>query len=121
MNIVGEVRQFLGGDHAVLKYSESRSSLSIDVVLVPARHRGQGVGGGLIARVLMLADITDRQVFVDARPIGSSGDIALERLVTYYGQFGFQPFDRGLTVVHMCRQPRADAQKLVPLIFQGDR
>lgn len=116
MNISGEIRHFLGGNYAFLKYSECRSSLSIDVVLVPPSHRGQGVGSGLIARILVLADLTARKVFVDARPIGASGEPALERLVTYYKRFGFEEIDRGLTVVHMCRHPRKDTEKIVVLI-----
>ena len=108
MNVTGELRYYLGGEYATLRYTETRSSMSIDIVLVPAPHRGQGIGSGLIARVLLLADLTQRPVFVDARPIGTSGEAALERLVTYYQSFGFEETGRGLTVVHMRRPAAAD-------------
>lgn len=105
MNIVGELRYYLGGDYATLRFSESATSMSIDIVLVPAIHRSRGVGTELIHQVLHLADCTAREVHVAARPIGVSGAAALERLVAYYRRFGFEETDRGVSVVYM-RRPR---------------
>jgi GNAT superfamily N-acetyltransferase len=121
MNVTGELRYYLGGEYATLRYSESRSSLSIDIVLVPGPHRGQGVGSALIARVLLLADLTRRPVFVDARPIGTSSEAALHRLVAYYQRFGFVETGQGLTVVHMRRPVPAASSVVTELALQALR
>ena len=118
MNVTGEMRHRLGDDCATLKYSESRSSISIDIVLVPGAHRGQGVGAALISRVLLLADCSRRPVFVDARPIGASGETALQRLVSYYERFGFEVMSRGLTVVHMRRPPPDNVMTTIPPLIE---
>lgn len=94
-------------DYAYLKYSETKSSLSIDIVSVPVAHRGRGIGGALIGHVLLIADGMRKDVYVSARPLGSYSDIKLELLIAYYGRFGFQVLDRGLTVAYMCRKFRA--------------
>ncbi len=109
MNIIGEVKWYLGDDHAYLKYSESGSSFSIDIVLVPPAHRGQGIGSQLVERVLRLADDLNKEVYVTARPIGSFSDQALERLIHYYERFGFELQDRGLTAGYMRRARRSQA------------
>lgn len=106
MNIIGELRWYLGEkDYAYLKYSETKTSLSIDIVSVPASHRRQGIGGTLIRHVLLTADATQKDVYVSARPLGSFSEENLELLISYYGRFGFQVADRGLTVAYMCRKP----------------
>ena len=105
MNLVGELCYHLGDGCARLRFSESRTSLSIDTVLVPSTHRGLGIGSALIARVLLLADATGRAVHVSARPLGNASEETLLRLVTFYERFGFVEHDRGLTVVHLRRQP----------------
>lgn len=107
MNITGEIRYFLGdGDYAHLKFAESKTSLSIDLVMVPAAHRNKGVGAMLIQRVLLLADSMGKNIFVSARPIGNNSEERLDRLVKYYSRFGFEVTDRGLTVVYMARKAR---------------
>lgn len=106
MNIRGELRYYIDGDHARMTYSEGPNSLSIDTILVPSIHRGRKVGTKLVERVLMLADAQRKDVYLSARPIGSSGEEALERLVRFYQRFDFEETDRGLTVVHMRRLRR---------------
>lgn len=111
MNLVGEVKWFLGDDYAYLKYAESGSSFSIDIVLVPPAHRGQGIGSQLVARVLCLADGLGKDVYVTARPIGSYSDDALERLIRYYERFGFELQDRGFSAGYMRRlRPASNAR-----------
>jgi len=105
MNIVGEIKHYLGDDYAILKFSESRTSFSIDIVSVPAAYRNRGIGTLLIRHVLSLADAMQKDVMVSARPIGTSNEETLQRLVRYYERFGFREFDRGLTVVYMRRRP----------------
>lgn len=103
-SLTGEFKYDLGdGTHATLRYSESATALSLDVVLVPAAHRARGVGTALIHRVLCLADCTGRDVLVVARPIGALNAIALARLVSYYQRFGFVEIDRGVSSVRMRR------------------
>ncbi|MHB1342751.1 MAG: hypothetical protein ACYCX3_00100 [Thermoleophilia bacterium] len=106
MNIVGEMRSYLGEDYAILKFSESRESFSIDIVSVPFAHRGQGIGAELITHILQLADIAGKSVHVAARPIGNYDEDKLQRLVVYYGRFGFEQIDRGISVSYMQRRPR---------------
>lgn len=89
----------------MLRYSESRDALSLDLVLVPGRFRRLGVGSLLIRRLLVLADALGKPVLTTARPIGGYSAEALERLVRYYASFGFHPQHRGLTAVHMRRLP----------------
>lgn len=105
MNIVGELRWYLGEkDYAYLKYSETKTSLSIDIVNVPLTHRRQGIGGVLIDHVLLMADCMQKDVYISARPLGSLSEGRLEQLIAYYGRFGFEVFDRGLTVAYMRRK-----------------
>lgn len=112
MNIIGELRWYLGEkDYAYLKYSETKTSLSIDIVSVPASHRRQGIGGALIGHVLLMADCMQKDVYLSARPLGSFSEENLELLISYYGRFGFQVSDRGLTVAYMCRKPSGCMQE----------
>lgn len=105
MNITGEIRSYLGnGDYAQLKFSETKTSFSIDIVMVPASHRKQGIGTTLINRILMLADSMGKDVYVSARPIGTSSEGSLQRLITYYMRFGFELVDTGLTTAFMLRK-----------------
>jgi len=105
VNITGEIRYWLGsGNYAQMKFSESKTSFSIDIVLVPSAHRSGGIGTLMIERILLLADALGKDVFVSARPIGTSSKEALERLVDYYRRFGFRVADQGLTVVYMERR-----------------
>ncbi len=104
MNIVGEMRWFLGDDYAQMKYSESGGSFSIDLVMVPASYRSRGIGTNLISHVLYLADRMAKDVYLSARPIGSYSGEKLERLIAYYQRFGFEVIDRGLTVAYMQRK-----------------
>ncbi len=109
MNITTEMRWHLGdSDSALLEFSESRHSFSIDKVLVPSRFRGQGIGSQLINRVLILADAQDKEVYLSARPIGQTDEVRLQALVDYYRRFDFVPTDRGLTVVYMKRARRSE-------------
>jgi GNAT superfamily N-acetyltransferase len=104
VNIVGEMKWFLGDDYAQMKYSESSGSFSIDLVMVPASHRGRGIGTNLISHVLYLADRMKKDVYLSARPIGSYSGEKLERLIAYYQRLGFEVIDRGLTVAYMQRK-----------------
>ena len=103
MNIVGEMRWYLGDDYALLKFSESRGAFSIDSIIVPASHRNEGIGTMLIKRILLLADAEGKEVMVSARPIGPSSEEILQRLIKYYEHFGFEMYDRGLTIAYMRR------------------
>ncbi len=114
MNIVGELRYYLGDDYATLKFSESLESFSIDIVSVPAAHRGTGVGRTLISHVLNLADLRRKNVHLSARPIGSYDEDKLARLVRYYQRFGFEQVDRGVTVVYMVRRPLPGSPPVAP-------
>ncbi len=105
MNITGEIRWFLGeGDYAQLKFSESKTSFSLDIVMVPTHHRNKGVGTMLIDRLLLLADGMQKEIFVSARPLGNNSEEMLKRLVRYYEDFGFETYDRELTSVFMVRR-----------------
>lgn len=104
MNIEGEIKYHLGNDYAHLKFSESRTSFSIDMVVVPVAHRNQGIGTLLINHVLILADRMGKDVYLSARPVGPFSEEKLRRLVAYYERFGFEVCDTGLTAVHMRRQ-----------------
>ena len=107
INLTAEVSLHLEeGESAVLRYSESREALSLDLVMVPGRFRGGGLGSFLVRRLLGLADLLGKPVLTTARPIGGNSPEALERLVRYYARFGFQSAQRGLTAVHMRRPAR---------------
>lgn len=106
MKLTGELRHALGAEHATLRFSEDDSAISLDIVLVPATHRARGIGSALIQRVLCMADSLGKEARVAARPIGTHGDVPLERLVAYYRRFGFEETSRGVSVVHMRRAPR---------------
>ncbi|MEW6109862.1 MAG: GNAT family N-acetyltransferase [Nitrospirota bacterium] len=101
MNIVGEIRCYLGDDYALLKFSESKTSFSIDIVTVPALYRGQGIGTMLINHILLLADHTGKDTRVTVRPIGSAGEEKLQRLIRYYRKFGFEILEPALPQ-HIC-------------------
>lgn len=80
-------------------------AFSIDQVLVPSAYRGQGIGTALIKRVLFMADLFGKEVYLSARTLdGVTGEERLQRLVRFYARFGFTPVDRGLTVVHLARK-----------------
>jgi GNAT superfamily N-acetyltransferase len=104
MNIAGEIKCFLGEDYAHLKFSENKTSFSIDVVMVPVAHRGAGIGTMLIRHVLYLAERMGKNVYVSARPLAQFDEDKLERLVEYYKRLGFEITDRGLTTAHMCKK-----------------
>lgn len=105
MKLTGELRHQLGADRATLRFSEDATTVELEVVLVPAAHRGRGLGTALIERVLCLADSLGKETKVAARPIGTHGADVLERLVTYYRRFGFEETSRGVSVVYMRRPP----------------
>lgn len=110
MNIVGEIKYFLGeGDFAQLKYSESKTSFSIDIVMVPSLHRNKGIGSILMQRVILLADVLGKDIFITARPIGNASQEKLDSLVRYYSDFGFKSYDTGLTTVYMVRKSNQPA------------
>lgn len=113
MNVTGELQWHLGDDdRASLKFSESHLAYSIDTVLVPAKFRGQGIGTQLIRKILLMADVEGKEVYLSARPIGSNDEEKLMRLVHYYERFGFQSIDRGLSVVYMKRPRLAKRSKI---------
>ena len=105
MNITGEIKCYLGDkEYALLKYSEGRDSFAIDIVSVPAAHRNQGVGTMLIEHILKMAAGMKKDIYISARPFGSENAGKIERLVEYYGRFGFKVYDRGLTVAYMVKK-----------------
>ncbi len=106
MNIVGEIKYYIDDDYAVLKFSEDKRSLSIDIVNVPVKHRSKGIGTELINIILLRADTLGKSVNLSARPIGVTSEEKLQRLVKYYEKFGFTSMDRGLSVVYMSRKPK---------------
>ncbi len=109
MNINGELKWYLGEkDYAYLKYSETKTSFSLDIVSVPVKHRNQGIGSALIGHLLLLADSMQKEVYLSARPLGTFSEEKLDGLIAYYGKFGFEVFDRGLTVAYMRRKFRTD-------------
>ncbi len=107
MDIVAELKwQFAPKDFARLKFTETDSAFSIDMMLVPSSHRGQGVGSELLKNVLILADAKNKVVNLTARPIGAElKKQALDRLVSFYQNFGFRVTETGVTVVYMRREP----------------
>lgn len=109
MNIVGEIKYYLDDDFAQLKFSESRDSFSIDIVMVPASQRNKGIGTILTNHILLLADCYKKEVHVSARPIGSFSEDHLQRLVKFYKRFGFEVLERGLTIAYMVRHSRGNA------------
>ncbi len=98
-----EVVVLLEKDRAVLRFSENTQTLVLELVMVPSRFRGRGIGTLLVRRLLLLADALGKPVVTTARPIGRSTPEALEHLVAYYSRLGFQISQRGLTSVKMCR------------------
>lgn len=112
MNIIGEMRWFLGDDYAQMKYSESNGSFSIDIVTVPASYRGRGIGTKLISHILYLADKMSKDVYLSARPISSYSEEKLKRLIAYYQRFGFEVIDRGLTVAYMQRRVEGKSENI---------
>jgi len=103
MNVVGEIKWYLDGDYAHLRFSEGVGSFSIDTVMVPAAQRSQGIGSKLISHVLILADHLGKQVRLSARPIGDTSEERLQRLIVYYMRFGFYVVDRGHSIAYMVR------------------
>ncbi|MBU0482501.1 MAG: GNAT family N-acetyltransferase [Proteobacteria bacterium] len=110
MNIVGEIKWYLNEDYARLQFSESSSAFSIDTVMVPANHRGEGIGKALINHVLIMADRMGKMVRVSARPIGECSEERLQRLVSYYEKFGFRIEDRGHSIAYMVREVVRDSE-----------
>lgn len=106
MNIVGEIRWYLGDNYARLKYSESKEAFSIDAILVPSQHRQKGIGTILINHVVLLADALNKKIHVAARPLGKNNEEQLMRLVRFYKRFNFEYEDKGLTVIYMVRLPQ---------------
>ena len=103
MNLVGELKWYLDGDYAHLRFSEGIGSFSIDTVMVPAAHRSKGIGTKLIRHILILADQLGKQVRLSARPIGDTSEERLQRLIAYYQRFGFCLEDRGNSIAYMVR------------------
>ncbi|MDP1613704.1 MAG: GNAT family N-acetyltransferase [Sulfuritalea sp.] len=98
------MRYHLGeGEYASLKFSEGTHSFSLDILLVPTRFRGQGIGEILLSRLLQMADATGKEVRTKAHPLGKNREEALQRLIAYYGKFGFVVEDREQTFAFMLR------------------
>jgi len=114
MNLTGELHYHLEGrETARLKFSEGVSSFSIDIVFVPSRFRGQGIGKVLVERVLAIADASGKEVLITVRPLGQSSEDIISRLIRFYQQFGFDLTDRDPGLAHMLRRarpPRAFAE-----------
>lgn len=104
MNVVGEIKYFLGNDYAHLKFSETKESFSVDIIMVPVAHRGQGIGTLLLNYVISLADSKGKKIFVSARPIGQLNAERLEKLIVFYERHGFEVYDRGVTTAYMVRK-----------------
>jgi GNAT superfamily N-acetyltransferase len=111
MNVVGEIKWYLDGDYAHMRFSEGAGAFHIDTVMVPAAHRGKGIGTRLINHILILADQLGKQVRLSARPIGNTSEERLQRLIVYYERFGFYVEDRGHSIAYMVRDVPADKVK----------
>jgi len=100
--------QIREGDRQVaqLSFVEGPEAFELELVLVVAQRRGQGLGSHLLGRLLALADVIGKPVLTTARPIGRSSAEALERLADYYRGLGFVELDRGLSSVRMRRPAR---------------
>lgn len=106
LNSSTEMRVHLGDrGTAVMRFSESAHALSLDLVLVPASCRSEGLGTALIHRLFAIADALAKPVNTTARPIGTSSPEILARLVRYYERLGFATVERGFSTVHMKRPP----------------
>lgn len=106
MNLIGELRYQVGdGTEAKLQFTESLNSLSLDIVFVPNNARGFGVGTILMRRLLILADLLHKAVYLTARPLGVNTPESLARLVRFYERYGFEAYDHGETTVYMVRHP----------------
>jgi GNAT superfamily N-acetyltransferase len=107
MALSGELKIQLAGGQAALKFTESEQSFCVESVMVPADHRGQGIGRLLMGYVLCMADQRGKSVKLSARPIGqgSRQSDRLERLVHFYTGLGFAVTGRGVTAVEMVRPP----------------
>lgn len=104
MNLNGEIKLFLGKDFAQIKFTETKSSFTIDTVMVPYEHRGMGIGTALVKRVIVWADEMQKDIFTSARPIGPSSEEKVQRLVRFYEQFDFLAYEQGVTAVYMKRE-----------------
>ncbi len=104
MNVVGEIKWYLGNDYALLKYSQDNFSISIDTIMVPALFRNKGIGTSMINQVLAMADGLGKTVRISARPVGEVSEERLLRLVAYYERFNFKMHDRGMTIAYMVRE-----------------
>ena len=103
MDLSGEIKIFFDKDYALLKFTETNISFTIDSVMVPYKHRGVGIGSTLIQRMIVWADSVQKDVFTSARPIGICNEEKVQRLVRFYEQFDFYTYDRGVTAVYMKR------------------
>jgi len=113
MNVVGEIKWYLDGDYAHLRFSEGVGSFAIDTVMVPAAHCSKGIGTKLIRHILILADQLGKQVRLSARPIGGTSEARLQRLIAYYQKFGFYVEDRGNSIAYMVRKVPPSGKKTV--------
>ena len=104
LNACSEMKVHLGdAGTAVMRFSESPHAFSLDLILVPSRCRGLGLGTALIQRLFAMADRLRKPIHTTARPIGQSNPEILERLVRYYERLGFSPTEAGVASVHMKR------------------
>lgn len=102
--LTGELQLSLQGKSvAQLRFHELEASFELDLLLVRASHRGQGLGTRLLERLLALADASGKPVVTTARPIGSSAPGTLARLERYYATFGFELAGRGVSSTLMKR------------------
>jgi len=94
------------GQLAVLRFSEQADEMSIDFLFVPSAARNQGIGGTLVTRFLSFAALSEKNVLVDARPLGAGGAVKerLERLIRFYERLGFDPVQRGATQMRMIKK-----------------
>lgn len=114
MKLLTELRWPLGKDFAQLRYTEDEQEFHIDLVLVPVAHRGQGIGARLMHRVLLLADHLEKDVRLSARIIaGGASEERLQRLLRFYARFGFEPLDRGVSMVNLVRRKRLAENQLI--------
>lgn len=107
MNLTGELHyQLENKEYASIKFSEGANSFSIDIVFVPSKFRGQGIGEVLVTRILAIADAAGKEVLVTVRPLGQSSEEIVSRLIRFYQKFGFVLLDRDPGLAHMCRPAR---------------
>jgi len=103
-DLTGEFVWTVGDGQAKVKFVESSDHISLELIVVPAECRGQGLGGYLLDHLIHYSRLLDKRIHVVARPIGGrTNPERLERLIRFYKKHGFIETERGVTVCRMTR------------------